>query len=116
MHALASSDHTDSFVDLVRTEWPERHLVTRMDAAQDFNEERCYDRLRRVSRGVAKRHRLSFPQYADPLNPKAGRTQYIGSPKSDYRVRLYEKGWEQCGKVAQMLKCGRNRLRTSSSF
>lgn len=106
VHALASSDHTDSFVDLVRTEWPERHLVTRMDAAQDFNEERCYDRLRRVSRGVAKRHRLSFPQYADPLNPKAGRTQYIGSPKSDYRVRLYEKGWEQCGKVAQMLKCG----------
>lgn len=103
-HAFASSTATDAFVDLVRTQWPERHLVTRMDAAQDFNEERCYDRLRRVTRKVAKRHRLSFPQYADVLNPAAGRTQYVGSPKSDYRCRLYEKGWEEVGKVVNCLK------------
>lgn len=106
VHALASSDHTDAFVDLVRNEWADLHLVTRMDAAQDFNEERCYDRLRRVTRRIAKRHRLSFPQYSDALNPAAGRTQYIGSPKSDYRARLYEKGWEQVGKVVEQLKCG----------
>lgn len=98
-HALASSDATDAFVDLVRNEWPDRHLVTRMDAAEDFNEERCYDRLRPVCRKIAKRHRLSFPQYCDPLHPMAGRTQYIGSPTSDYRARLYEKGWEQVGKA-----------------
>lgn len=106
VHALASSDATDAFVDLVRNEWPERHLVTRMDSAQDFNESRCYDRLRKVTRRIAKRHRLSFPQYADVLNPKAGRTQYVGSPKSDYRVRLYEKGWEQVGKLLDALKMG----------
>lgn len=105
-HALASSDATDAFVDLVRNEWPDNHLVTRMDPAQDFNEARCYDRLRKVTRRIAKRHKLSFPQYSDALNPKAGRTQYIGSPKSDYRVRLYEKGWEQVGKLVESLKIG----------
>lgn len=40
-----------------------------------------------------------FRKYSDALNPAAGRTQYVGSPKSDYRARLYEKGWEQVGKV-----------------
>lgn len=98
-HAFASSQATDAFVDLVRNEWPERHLVTRLDAAEDFNEAKAYDRIRRISRRVAKRHKLSFPQIADHLNPTQGRTQYIGSPSSDYRVRLYEKGWEEVGKL-----------------
>lgn len=98
-HAYASSDATDAFVDLVRNEWPERHLVTRMDAAEDFIEEGCYDRLRPVARRIAKRHRLSFPRYEDELHPMAGRTQYIGSTSSDYRARLYEKGWEQVAKL-----------------
>lgn len=98
-HAFASAEATDAFVDLVRNEWPDRHLVTRMDAAQDFNEEGCYDRLRPVAKRIAKRHRLSFPAYVDELNPVAGRTQYIGSTSSDYRARLYEKGYEQVAKL-----------------
>lgn len=103
-HAYASSDATDAFVDLVRTEWPDRHLVTRMDAAQDFNEEGAYDRLRPVARRIAKRHRLNFPRYEDELHPMAGRTQYVGSPSSDYRARLYEKGWEQVAKLLALFK------------
>jgi DNA relaxase NicK len=105
-HAFASSDDTDAFVDLVRGTWPDRHLVTRLDAAQDFNEARAYDRLRPVTRRIAKRHRLKFPKYVDDLNPMAGRTQYVGGTSSDYRVRLYEKGWEQVAKLLAGFKSG----------
>lgn len=99
-HALATSDAAEPFAQLVRECWPDRHLVTRCDAAQDFNEAGAYVRLRRVARRIAKANRLAFPQYHDPLNAKAGRTQYIGSPTSDYRCRIYEKGWEEFGKIA----------------
>jgi hypothetical protein len=98
-HALSSSDATDSFVDLVRNEWEGRHLVTRMDSAQDFNDSTAFNRLKRISRKVAKDHRLGFPSIQDELNTLAGRTQYIGSVKSDYRARLYEKGYEQVAKA-----------------
>lgn len=103
-HAFASSDATDNFVSLVRHEWPDRHLVTRLDAAEDFNEEGSFDRIRPVARRIAKRHRLSFPKHEDDLNPSAGRTQYIGSPSSDYMARLYEKGWEQVAKLMALFK------------
>ena len=102
-HAIATSDATDEFVDLVRNEWPDSHLVTRMDAAQDFNDAQAYPRLQRVARKVAKKHRLAFPAYVDKLNVKAGRTQYIGSDSSPYRARLYEKGLEQLGKIQASL-------------
>lgn len=105
-HAYASSEATDDFVSLVRQEWPDRHLVTRMDAAEDFNEEDGFDRIRPVARRIAKRHRLSFPKYEDDLNPTAGRTQYLGSPSSDYRARLYEKGWEQVSKLLALFPGG----------
>lgn len=97
--AFASSDSTDAFVDLVRSMWPEQHLPTRLDPAQDFNDSSAFQRLRKIGRGVAKEHGLAFPAISDELNPNSGRTQYLGSPKSDYRVRLYEKGWEQVGKL-----------------
>lgn len=103
-HAWATSDESPAFADLVRNEWPDHHLVTRMDAAEDFIEPGAYDRLRKVCRKVAKGHRLRFPQQADELNPMAGRTQYIGSPTSDYRGRLYEKGFEMLGKIEGISK------------
>lgn len=100
-HAFASSDNTDPFVDLVRSHWPNSHLVTRLDTAQDFNDREAYTRIRKVARRIAKRHRLAFPSITDDLNAKAGRTQYIGSPKSDYRGRLYEKGLEQLASLRE---------------
>ena len=103
-HALATSDAAEPFAALVRECWPDRHLVTRCDAAEDFYEGGTYAKLRRVARRIAKANRLAFPQYSDALNDKAGRTQYIGSPSSDYRCRIYEKGWEEFGKVAAMCK------------
>lgn len=103
-HAYASSDATDEFVALVRQEWPDSHLVTRMDAAQDFNEQGAYERLRKVAKRVAREHRLKFAKVEDELDATAGRTQYVGSTSSDYRARLYEKGWEQVGKLLALYK------------
>jgi DNA relaxase NicK len=60
--------------------------------------------LRPVARRVAKRHRLAFPRIEDELNARAGRTQYVGSAKSNYRVRIYEKGWQVHNKLAAVIK------------
>lgn len=103
-HALATSDAADAFMALVREEWPERHLVTRVDSAQDFTEPGGYDRLRAVAMKVAQERRMRFAQHIDELNPNAGRTQYIGSTSSDYRGRLYEKGLEVIGKLERKLQ------------
>ena len=101
-HAIATGEAAEPFAEVIRDYWRDRHLVTRCDAAEDFNEAGAYARLRRVARKIAKANRLAFPQICDPLNPKAGRTQYVGSSSSDYRVRIYEKGWEQFGKMAAL--------------
>jgi hypothetical protein len=98
-HALATGSEAEEFACLVRDKWPQTHLVTRCDAAQDFNEAGAYRRLKRVARRVAKRHGLKFPAIEDQLNPTAGRTQYVGSPSSNYRARIYEKGFEELGKL-----------------
>lgn len=103
VHAWATSDDSPAFADLLRTEWPEHHLVTRLDTAEDFNEAGSYERLRKVAKKVATDHRLKFTQYVDELNPMAGRTQYMGSNKSDYRGRLYEKGFEVIAKTSQRM-------------
>jgi hypothetical protein len=102
-HAIASSDETGPFVDLVRNEWPDRHLVTRLDSAQDFYAPGSYEKLRRVARKVAKTRRMCFQEVKDELNPQSGRTQYIGSKKSAYFGRLYEKGFEMQSKVIGLL-------------
>lgn len=91
-HAFASSDNTMDFVDLVRSSFGADHYVTRVDSCHDVSDPGAYDKLRRVCRSVAKEHRLKFPSITDSLDNTAGRTQYIGSPSSDYRSRLYEKG------------------------
>lgn len=47
---------------------------------------------------------MVFPRHRDELNPEAGETQYIGSRKSPYLGRLYEKGWEQLSKIQAVFK------------
>lgn len=97
--AFASGENTDAFVELVRSEWPDNHFVTRADAAQDFIQPKSYTKLEKVCKSVAKANRLAFPRIVDPLNAKAGRTQYVGSPSSNFRARLYEKGYEQLSRM-----------------
>jgi hypothetical protein len=95
VHAFASGDDTGPFVDLVRENFGDCHRVTRADAAQDLNEAGAYDRVRESLIPIAEHHRVSFLQYEDELDATAGRTQYMGSPRSNCRLRLYEKGLQQ---------------------
>lgn len=98
-HAIASSDDAQPFADLLRNEWPDTHLPTRIDVCEDFLEPKSYERLRRECRAVAKENRLQFPQLSDSVNKRAGRTQYIGSRTSEYFGRVYEKGFEVISKL-----------------
>jgi DNA relaxase NicK len=102
-YAFASSDATDAFVDLVRTEWPDRHLVTRCDPCQDFYDGRARRQLTGLMRRMAKARRMRLRVIHDPLDPTAGQTTYLGSEKSEYRMRTYDKGWEQYGKLQAQL-------------
>jgi hypothetical protein len=102
-HAWASSENTDDFVSLVRDRWGSCHLVTRADPAEDFIEEGVTKRMLPVMKRVAKRHRLKFARRMDMIDKTAGITQYMGSDSSDYKVRGYEKGYEQIGKIDAVL-------------
>ena len=105
-YAFASSDATDEFCDLVRNEWPDKHLVTRMDPCQDFYDVKARRKLTGIARRMAKDRRMRLSVICDPLDPTAGQTTYLGSPSSEYRLRIYDKGWEQFGKLQKRL--GRN--------
>lgn len=103
-HLIGSGDETSWLVDLLREKLPDDHLVTRADAAEDFNQAGAYDMARAELRKVADKHRLSFLQYADDLHHGAGRTQYVGSPSSQVRLRAYEKGKQVIAKAQGRLK------------
>lgn len=101
VHAWATSDDAPAFASLVQEEFSGCHYPTRIDACEDFVDPDAYRLQTRAARRIARSHRLKFIEIKDRLNPSTGRTQYIGSPKSDYRGRIYEKGWEMLNK----LKC-----------
>jgi hypothetical protein len=117
-HAWASSDNTDDFAALVREVWPDRHLVTRADAAQDLIAEGVTRKVLPVMRRVAKRNRLKFERRSDALDRTAGLTQYMGSKTSDYQVRGYEKGFEVAGKIDVLVggKVPREQLRITNTL
>ena len=102
-YAFASSDATDAFCDLVRNEWPERHLVTRLDPCQDFYDGKARRKLTGLMRRMAKARRMRLRVIYDPLDPTAGQTTYLGAESSEYRMRTYDKGWEQYGKLQAQL-------------
>lgn len=93
-NAKASGDHTDAFVRVVREMWPELHRVTRCDPAQDFEEAGAFDKLMGVCIGHADEQPkpLKVEHAGDWHRAEDGRTLYVGSRKSPFRARLYEKG------------------------
>lgn len=103
LHAWASGENTDDFCALVRDRWPGNHLVSRADPAEDFIEEGITKRMLPIMKRVAKRHRLKFARRMDMIDKTAGLTQYMGADSSDYKVRGYEKGFEQVGKLDVVL-------------
>lgn len=107
-YAFASSDATDAFCDLIRNEYPDRHLVTRLDPCQDFYDGTARRKITGIMRRIAKARRMRLQLIHDPLDPTAGQTTYLGSKSSEYRMRTYDKGWEQYGKL--VAQCGRKGL------
>lgn len=104
-HVIASGEHAEPFARVFRSRFPE-HQVTRADVAYDFFGGADYDRDRARLRVIAEAHRVSFPQIADELDEGAGRTQYLGSPRSSARVRFYEKGLEVQGAMRRQIAGG----------
>lgn len=104
-HVIATGEHAAPFVGVFRREFPE-HQVTRADVACDFFGGADYDRDRGRLRVIAEAHGVSFPQIADDLDKGAGRTQYLGSPRSCARVRFYEKGLEMQGAMRRQIAGG----------
>lgn len=101
-YAFASSDATDAFVDVVRDAWPDRHLVTRCDPCQDYYDADARKKLSRLMTRTAKARRMRLQKIFDPLDKTAGQTIYLGSPSSEFRMRTYDKGWEQFGKLQKL--------------
>jgi len=90
--AFSSSDAAMPFSSIVRDKWPDKHTVTRLDSSADFFGTSSYKKLARIGLKVAKGHDLYYEIRGDLLHPEKGKTQYIGSDKSNFRTRLYEKG------------------------
>lgn len=91
-HVIASGVATDEVVPIIRGAWEGIHEVTRMDSAQDFDQEGGYERLRSVMVGIADAQRISIYSMESTRNGVTSRTTYLGAPSSRVRVRLYEKG------------------------
>ncbi|MGX1794200.1 hypothetical protein ACWIDW_14805, partial [Microbacterium sp. NPDC055312] len=90
-HVIATGAASDDVVPVVRGAWPV-HEVTRMDTAQDFDEEGGYDRLRAVMLELAEASRITVTSVESTRQGVRSRTTYLGAPSSRVRVRLYEKG------------------------
>lgn len=102
-HAYASSDSAHTFAGIVREYWPDRHRVSRVDAALDFDGPGTWSKLLDLCQGIAagvkvagdERSRVTkvrTGQMGDWFHGEHGRTFYLGSFKSAVLVRLYEKG------------------------
>ena len=92
VNAFASGADAIWFARLCRDNWP--HQVTRVDAAEDYDDPGAFDGLYRVCAELANERGLGTFNVGDYTQKKQGRTLYVGSSKSAVRVRLYEKGKE----------------------
>lgn len=90
-HIIASGAASDDVVPVIRTAWPE-HEVTRMDTAQDFQENLGFEKVSAVMEGMSESSRLTLTKLESVRNGVRSRTVYLGAPSSRIRVRLYEKG------------------------
>lgn len=90
-NVVTSGAATDDVEPILRDAW-DRQQVTRMDSAQDFDEEGGYERVAGVLQDVHERSRLTKMEVESVKLGVRSRTTYLGSPTSRVRVRLYEKG------------------------
>lgn len=81
---------TPMVVEALRARW--EHRCTRVDACADFERPGAFESILDAVMDVKHRHDLIGERRGDWEKPELGRTQYLGSPKSPVRARLYEKG------------------------
>ena len=91
-HLMASGAATDEVVPVLRGAWEGEHEVTRMDTAQDFDQEGGYDRLQALLEDSAEANGITVTRMESTRNGVLSRTTYLGAPSSRVRVRHYEKG------------------------
>lgn len=107
---VSSGRSAVSGADFVRTVYPS-HRVSRIDVAVDFDEVGGFDRVRALLDPIARQRNVDLLFMGDP-DPasKAGRTMYYGSPTSDVRICLYEKGLREARTGSQTASEGWTRL------
>jgi len=92
-HAVISGTWAQPGAELIRVAFPV-HKVARVDVRQDFDGADAYDRMQAQLVDVAARRRVRVSTAGDHLVTLKGRTLYLGSPKADVRMRLYDKAEE----------------------
>lgn len=104
-HAIVSGQWAQPGAELIRTAFPE-HTVSRLDVREDFDGEDTYDRMQAQLVDVAARRKVKVSTAGDHLVTMKGRTMYLGSPKADVRMRLYDKAEEMRSKLAAPRNAG----------
>lgn len=84
-------ERTPDTAGAIRKHWSEAHWVSRLDACEDYNDRRAYDRLLAVM-DRASDPRVKSREIRPRRGEEAGRTAYWGSPTSQVMVRVYEAG------------------------
>jgi hypothetical protein len=99
-HAVVTGEWAQPGAELIRAAFPV-HMVSRMDVREDFGGEGTYDRLQGELLSVARVNRLQVSCAGDHLLTREGRTVYLGSPKSAFRLRMYDKAAELRARLAR---------------
>ncbi|GEM_PF-964149 len=98
-HAVATGLASEKFAAVVRRNWPNAQRVSRVDSRIDFggaeSDSHTWDVLYATVVAFARERGLATSVHGDFLGSgEAGRTLYVGSPKSEVHLRLYEKSKE----------------------
>ena len=98
-HAVVSGQWAQPGAELIRAAFPV-HKVARVDVREDFDGADAYDRMQAQLVDVAARRKVRVSTAGDHLVTMKGRTLYLGSPKADVRMRLYDKAEEMRSKIS----------------
>lgn len=92
IHVVSSGVHSTRVSNLLRELWPV-HKVSRLDVAFDMLIEGGYEQVSSFALSKAQDLGIGYaPCIEDRLSVTAGRTQYLGSPRSSRMALVYEKG------------------------
>lgn len=95
-HVLASGGDSAEVRECFVDQYQGRMRITRLDACEDWIEAGLFDKIAGIYTDYAVEHNLRINHQGDWTNNKQ-RTLYIGSRKSPYMIRLYEKGQKDGG-------------------